>query len=82
MADPRNCNLPWPFVAVDENPFMGVEIAPNEIVYVVLGGTYRLLLKAHEELLREHSNLRVAAQAQLEASNEMLAAWEKFAGPQ
>ena len=64
MSDPRKIGLPWPFVAVDEDPYVGVEIAPNEIVYVVLAGTYRELQQAAEE--------------QVAAANEFLDVWGHY----
>ena len=66
MIDPRRIGLPWPFVAVDEEPYIGVEIAPNEIVYVVLAGTYR--------------ELREAAEEQVTAANEFRDIWNRNGG--
>ena len=72
MSDPRDSGLGWPFVPVDEKPFMGVEIAPNEIVYVVLGGDYRKLYQAYEDLRIEHNQLIEAAEEQVRATNHLL----------
>ena len=81
MSDPRKSGLGWPFVAVDETPFVGVEIAPNEIVYVVLAGDYRKLANAHQQLLAEHSQLRTAALEQLKAANDFLDVWGHYGKP-
>ena len=35
MSDPRDIGLGWPFVALDEDPFVGVEIAPNSELILV-----------------------------------------------
>lgn len=85
MADPRLANLPWPFVAVDEDPFMGIEIAPNEIVYVVLGGTYRLLHRAFIEAQSELDHLReqydilaAAATEQVKAAQQVADIWRHY----
>lgn len=75
MSDPRKQNLPWPFVAVDEPGFFGVEIAPNEIVYVVLAGDHRSLIREHNELLQEHQKLTLAAYEQLKAAQNVIEAF-------
>ena len=71
MSDPRKHVLPWPFVKVDEPPFCGVEIAPNEIVYVVLAGDYR-------DLLADYEKLRQAAVEQIEAARHLVDVWQHF----
>ena len=75
MSDPRDIGLGWPFVPVDEAPFVGVEIATNEIVLVALAGTYRNLAKAYEELRQQHNRLIEAAEEQVAATNRLLNAW-------
>lgn len=81
MSDPRSCGLGWPFKPVDEDPFVGVEVAPNEIVYVALAGDYRALAKAHADLLVEHERLRTAAQEQMQAAYDFLDVWKHYGPP-
>lgn len=71
MSDPRKSNLPWPFVYVDEPGYFGVEIAPNEIVYVVLAGD-------HRKLQADYLELREAAEETVKASNQLLDVWEHY----
>ena len=75
MSDPRDIGLGWPFIPLDEDPFVGVEIAPNEIVYVVLAGTYRNLATAYEQLRQQHNRVVEAAEEQIAATNRLLSAW-------
>ena len=75
MSDPRDIGLGWPFVPVDEAPFVGVEIAPNEIVLVALAGTYRNLATAYEQLRQQHNRVVEAAEEQIAATNRLLSAW-------
>ena len=75
MSDPRDIGLGWPFVQVDEEPFVGVEIAPNEIVLVALAGTYRNLATAYEQLRQQHNRVVEAAEEQIAATNRLLSAW-------
>jgi len=78
MADPQDMNLPWPFRPCDDDPYLNVEIAPNEWVRVVLAGTYRQLQAAHCELLVVHERLREAAEAQVEAANAAINLWQFY----
>ena len=78
MADPRDIGLPWPFVAVDEDPFVGVEIAPNEIVLVALAGTFRDLVHKFSVLDGEYKELRQAAEEQVKATNDLLDVWGHY----
>lgn len=71
MSDPRKHGLPWPFVHVDEPGFLGVEIAPNEIVYVVLAGDFR-------QLVADYDKLRRAAVEQIEAAQHLVDVWQHF----
>lgn len=78
MADPRDMNLPWPFRPCDDDPYLNVEIAPNEWVRVVLAGDYQRLEAAHYQLLLEHDRLREAAHAQVEAANAAIDLWQHY----
>lgn len=78
MSDPRDLNLPWPFRPCDDEPYLNVEIAPNEWVRVVLAGTYDHLQSAHYQLMLEHDRLREAAQAQIEAANAAINLWHFY----
>lgn len=74
MSDPRKHGLPWPFVHVDEPGYFGVEIAPNEIVVVVLAGD-------HRKVLADYDKLRQAAVEQIEAAQHLVDVWRHFGGP-
>lgn len=78
MADPRDMNLPWPFRPCDRDPYINVEIAPNEWVRVVLAGTFDQLESSHYQLMIEHQRLREAAQAQIEAANAAINLWHQY----
>lgn len=78
MADPRDFELPWPFRPCDDEPYLNVEIAPNEWVRVVLAGAYNQLQAAHYELMIEHERLREAAMAQVEAANAAINLWHFY----
>lgn len=71
-------NVGWPMVPVAEDPYVGVEIAPNEIVYVVMRANYDRLLEAHQQLLVEHENLRQAALDQMQAAHDFLDVWKNL----
>ena len=64
----RELGLAWPFVPVDEDPYVGIEVAPNEVVWVVLGGSYRALLKEYQVVTNQYTILHKAAQEQVEAA--------------
>ena len=78
MSDPRDFNLPWPFRPCDDEPYLNVEIAPNEWVRVVLAGEYKQLEAAYVELCITHERLREAAQAQVEAANAAINLWQYY----
>ena len=78
MADPRDLSLPWPFRPCDDEPYLNVEIAPNEWVRVVLAGEYKQLEAAYVELCITHERLREAAQAQVEAANAAINLWQFY----
>ena len=78
MSDPRDFNLPWPFRPCDDEPYLNVEIAPNEWVRVVLAHEYIQLEAAYLELCITHKRLREAAQAQVEAANAAINLWNFY----
>ena len=77
MAKPP-LNVGWPMVPVLEDPYVGVEIGPNEIVHVVMRVRYDELVKTSEQLWIEHARLREAAQAQIEAANAAIDLWKHY----
>lgn len=68
----RDLGLSWPFVPVDEDPYVGIEIAPNEVVYVVLAGSYRVLLEEYRIVTNQYAVLHQAAQEQVAAAVKLV----------
>ena len=73
-------DLPWPFKPGEIDPYLNVEIAPNEYVTVVLAGDYKNLLSEYLALRDDYQRLSHAAAEQIKAAQELVDVWKHYRG--
>lgn len=70
--------LPWPFKPGDVEPYLNVEIAPNEYVTIVLAGDYKNLVAEYLQLRDEYQRLSQAATEQVKAAQAVVDVWRHY----
>ena len=70
--------LPWPFKPADVHPYLNVEIAPGELVQIVLAADYKNLIAEYLQLRDQYERLEKAARQQIEAAQDVVNVWKHF----
>ena len=71
-------NLPWPFKPGEIEPYLNVEIAPNEYVTVVLAGDYKNLIAEYLQLRDDYQRLHQAATEVETAAKHVKDVWAHY----